>query len=255
MRLPSEGALPAAAAAAAAAASSSTHVFVIRAPSEMLFEVLGAGAPDPGEVLQAPTEGVFLQMLGAPSAVPGVLGAAPGPVLREVFRAPAQQVLGQRFRAVPCMWVPLLFWTALAQGFVVLGAGAFESFGVIWGPGGPSFLQMLGAGTPVLGVFRAALRPGFLQVLGAAAARVVLVVGAVGAARARSAAAVAHVPHVGCCGGGELAQAGLAVDGAAAARAARALLLVQQHTQLLELHVLLHHLLLLHLQLLQLLQV
>ena len=102
----------------------------------MLFEVLGAGAPDPGEVLQAPTEGVFLQMLGAPSAVPGVLGAAPGPVLREVFRAPAQQVLGQRFRAVPCMWVPLLFWTALAQGFVVLGAGAFESFGVIWGPGG-----------------------------------------------------------------------------------------------------------------------
>ena len=51
----------------------STHVFVIRAPSEMLFEVLGASAPDPGEVLQAPTEGVFLQMLGAPSAVPGVL--------------------------------------------------------------------------------------------------------------------------------------------------------------------------------------
>ena len=174
----------------------------------MLFEVLGAGAPDPGEVLQAPTEGVFLQMLGAPSTVPGVLGAAARPVLLEVFGAPAQHVLGQRFRAVPCVWVPLLFWTALAQGFVVLRAGAFESFGVIWGPGGPSFLQMLGAGTPVLGMFRAALRPGFLQVLRAAAARVVLMVGAVGAAGARSTAAVAHVPHVGCCGGSKFSKPG-----------------------------------------------
>lgn len=115
---------------------------------------------------------------------------------------------------------------------------------------------MLWASAPVLGVLRAALGPGLLQVLGAATARVVLVVvGAVGAAGAGGAAAITHVAHAGCGGGGELAQAGLAVDGAAAARAARALLLVQQHAQLLELHVLLHHFLLLHLQLLKLLQV
>lgn len=115
---------------------------------------------------------------------------------------------------------------------------------------------MLWAGAPVLGVLGAALRPGLLQVLGANTARMVLVVvGAVGAARAGGAAAVAHIPHVWRRGGGELTQAGLAVNGAAAARAAGTFLLVQQHAELFELHVLLHHLLLLHLQLLQLLQV
>lgn len=91
-------------------------------------------------MLQASTEGMFLKMLGAPSTVPGVLGAAPGSVLLEVFRAPAQHVLGQRFRAAPWVRVPLLFRAALAHGFVVLRAGSFECFGVIRGPGGPGFL-------------------------------------------------------------------------------------------------------------------
>lgn len=91
-------------------------------------------------MLQASTEGMFLKMLGAPSAVPGVLRAAPRPVLLEVFRAPAQHMLGQCFGAAPWVWVPLLFRAALAQGFVVLRAGSFECFGVIWGAGGPGFL-------------------------------------------------------------------------------------------------------------------
>lgn len=207
-------------------------------------------------MLQAPAEGVFLQMLGAPSAVPRVLRTASGPVLLKVFWAPAQHVLGQRFGAAPGVRGPLLLRAALAQGFVVLGARSFECFGVIRGSGGSGFLQMLGAGAAVLGALRAALAPGLLQVLRAATAGVVLVVvRAVRAARAGGAAAVAHVPHAGRRGGGELAQAGLAVDGAAAAHAAGALLLVEQHAELLELHVLLHHLLLLHLQLLQFLQV
>lgn len=79
-------------------------------------------------------------MLGTPSTVPGVFGAAPGPVLLKVFRAPTQHVLGQRFGAAPWMRVPLLFRAALAQGFVVLRAGSFECFGVIWGAGGSGFL-------------------------------------------------------------------------------------------------------------------
>lgn len=90
---------------------------------------------------------------------------------------------------------------------------------------------MLWAGAPVLGVLGAALRPGLLQVLGANTARMVLVVvGAVGAARAGGAAAVAHIPHVRRRGGGELTQAGLAVNGAAAARAAGTFLLSDIYT-------------------------
>lgn len=135
-------------------------------------------------MLQAPTKGVFLQMLGAPSTVPGVFRAAPRPVLLKVLGAPAQHVFGQRFGAAPGVRVPLLLRAALAQGFVVLGAGSFECFWVIWGPGGSGFLEMLGAGAPVLGVLRAALGPGLLQVLRAATARMVLVVvRAVGADR------------------------------------------------------------------------
>lgn len=84
---------------------------------------------------------------------------------------------------------------------------------------------------------------------------VFVVVRTVGAASAGGAAAITHIPYIGCSRGHQLAQAGLAVDGAAAARTPRALLLVQQHTELFKLHVLLHHLLLLHLELLQLLQV
>src|SRR3712207_8398836 len=53
--------------------------------------------------------------------------------------------------------------------------------------------------------------------------------------RSGGAAAITHIPHIGCCAGSELAQAGLAVDGAAAACTAGALLLIQQHTELLEL--------------------
>lgn len=84
---------------------------------------------------------------------------------------------------------------------------------------------------------------------------VFVVVWTVSAAGAGSAAAITHVPYIGGSRGHQLAQAGLAVDGAATASTSSALLLVQQHTEFLKFHVLLHDLLLLHLQLLQLLQV
>jgi hypothetical protein len=84
---------------------------------------------------------------------------------------------------------------------------------------------------------------------------VFVVVRTISTASARGAAAITHISHIGGSGGNQLAQAGLAIDGAAAAGTSYALLLVQQHAEFLKFHVLLHHLLLLHLQLLQLLQV
>lgn len=110
LHLSSEGALPA---ASSTASSSAAHVFVIRAPHVMLFEVLGASPPDSGEMLQAPTEGLFLKVLGATSAVPGVLRAATWPVLLKVLRAPTQHVFGQHLRAAPRMRVPLLLRASL----------------------------------------------------------------------------------------------------------------------------------------------
>lgn len=136
MSLPPEGALS----AAGAAASTATYMFVIRAAPIMLFEMFWACSPSSGEVLQAPTKGMFLKMLRAPSAVPGMFWAAPWPVLLEMFRAPTQHVLRQHFWAAPCMRVPLLLWAALAQGLVVLRAGSFQCFGVICGPGSPGFV-------------------------------------------------------------------------------------------------------------------
>lgn len=115
-------------------------MFVIRAGPVMLFEMLWACSPGSGEVLQAPTKGMFLKMLRAPSTVPGVFRAASWPMLLEMFRAPTQHVLGQHFWAAPWMWVPLLLGAALAQGLVVLRAGSFQCFGVIWGPRSPGFV-------------------------------------------------------------------------------------------------------------------
>ena len=106
----------------------------------MLFEVLWACSSGSGKVLQAPSKGMFLEMLGAPSTVPGMFGAAAWSVLLEMFRASAQHMLGQHFRAAPWMWVPLLLWAAFAQGLVVLGARSFQCFGVIWRPGSLAFL-------------------------------------------------------------------------------------------------------------------
>lgn len=115
---------------------------------------------------------------------------------------------------------------------------------------------MFRAGAPVFGVLWAALAPGLLQMLGTAPTGVVfVVVRTISAARTGSAATITHIPYIGCSGGRQLAQASLAVDGAAAAGTSGALLLIQQHAELLKLHVLLHHFFLLHLQLLQLLQV
>lgn len=110
MSLPPEGAFP----AAPAAASAATYRFVIGAAPVMLFEMFWASPPGSGEVLQAPPKGMFLKMLGAPSAVPGMFRAAPWPVLLEMFWTPAQHVLGQHFWAAPWMGVPLLLWATLA---------------------------------------------------------------------------------------------------------------------------------------------
>lgn len=133
---PSESALP----AAPAAASAATYMFVIRTAPIMLFEVLWACSSGSGKVLHAPSKGMFLEMLGAPSTVPGMFRAAPWSVLLEMFRAPTQHMLGQHFRAAPGMWVPLLLWAAFAQGLVVLRARSFQCFGVVWGPRSPGFL-------------------------------------------------------------------------------------------------------------------
>lgn len=153
-----KGALP----AAPATASSATCMFVIRAAPIMLFEMLWTCSPGSGEVLQAPTKGMFLKMLGAPSAVPGMFRAAAWPVLLEMLRAPTQHVLGQHFWAAPWVWVPLLLGAALAQRFVVFRAGSFQCFGVIWGPRSPGFVQMFRTSAPVFVVLRAALAPWLL---------------------------------------------------------------------------------------------
>lgn len=158
MSRPPEGALP----AAPTAASTATCMFVVRAAPVMLFEMLWACSPGSGEVLQAPTKGMLLKMLRAPSTVPGMLWATSWPVLLEMLRAPTQLVLGQHFGAASWMWVPLLLRTALAQGLVVLRAGSFQCFGMIWGPRSPGFVQMFRAGAPVFVVLWAALASGLL---------------------------------------------------------------------------------------------
>lgn len=229
--------------------AASAEVFeVLWAPSIVLFEVLWARTPHLVQVLCTSTGRVLLQVVWAATAVLLVLRATTRPLLLKVFRTTTQNVLWDSFWAAAAV---LLWFRYFDNGFVVLRARPFQV--MIGTARTPGLLQVLGADTPVFLVLRAPFPPRFLQVFWTGAWVVFVMVWAVSAARAGGAAAIPHISDVGA-GGRQLAQADLAVDGAPAA-CSSTLLLIQQHTQLLQLQVLLNHFFLPHFQLFQLLQV
>lgn len=228
--------------------AASAEVFeVLWAPS-IVFEMLRARTPHLVQVLRTSTGRVLLEVIRAAAAVLLMLRATTRPLLLKVFRATTQNVLWDSFWAAAAV---LLLFRYFDNAFVMLRAGPFQV--MIRTSRTPGLLQVLWADAPVFLVLGASFPPRFLQVLWTGAWVVLVMVWAVCAARAGSAAAIPNISDVGA-GGRQLAQADLAVDRAPAA-CPSSLLLIQQHTQLLQLQVLLHHFLLPHFQLLQLLQV